>query len=232
MEGKVEMKEKKKYMEGTLQILRKSEKEKVKYKTKVNGKEFIVYPNVFSPKYFLDTEFFAKEIPVKDGEAFLEIGPGTGVVSIFAALKGAKRVVAIDVNPSAVANSRENVELHDLSDRITILEGDVFEPLTDEKFDIIFWNTPFAFTNLKNPTFLEKSVLDPEYKSTKKFIEEAEKYLKPDGRLVIGFSSTLGHVGKLKELLKENGYKVKLLKQVDSEEVHPVKFEIFEARLK
>jgi 16S rRNA G1207 methylase RsmC len=78
----------KEYLEGTAKVLKESKVEKKKYEIKILGRRFIVYPNVFSPKYFLDTEFFASKLPIKKGEDFLEIGPGSGVTVIFAALKG------------------------------------------------------------------------------------------------------------------------------------------------
>jgi len=56
-----------------------------------------------------DTELFANNLPVVDGEEMLEIGPGTGVISITAAYKGAKKVVAIDINPDAVRNTQANI---------------------------------------------------------------------------------------------------------------------------
>ncbi len=225
------MDEKIKYIKGTLEILDESRKEKNKYFVEVNGKRFVVYPNVFSPRYFNDTEFFSKEILVNEGDEFLEIGCGTGIISIFAILKGAKKVIAIDINPYAIENTLENVNAYDLSNKIKVLKGDVYEPLTNEKFDVIFWNTPFAYTENRELDILEKSVIDKNYESTKKFINQASKFLKKDGKLIIGFSSTLGHFDYLKEILKNAGYKFEIMKSVDSEEVHPVRFEIIEAKL-
>ena len=226
------MDEKKKYLEGTLKILNESRKEKRKYFVNINQKKFVVYPNVFSPKYFKDTEFFSKEIPVKKGDDFLEIGCGTGIVSIFAVLKGAKSCVSIDINDSAVENTKENVKLHKLSNKIKTLNGDVYSPLKDEKFDVIFWNTPFAYSESRNSDMLEMAVIDPYYISTRKFVNESKKYLKKNGKLIIGFSSTLGNLDQLKLILQDAGYSFKILKSVDSEEVHTVKFEIIEAKLK
>ncbi len=223
------MQEKKKYLDGTAKILLKSQKEKEKYIVNVIGKKFVVYPNVFSPKYFKDTEFFAKNIPVHRGEKFLEIGPGTGIISISAALKGAKQVYAIDINPSAVRNTKENIKIHDLENKITILHGNLFEPLKNKKFDVIFWNTPFGYIKQRPLTVLERAIFDPEYRFTKKFIHDAKKYLAPRGRLIIGFSSTLGHYTELQKILRKEGYKMKLLNRVNSREVHPVKFELIEA---
>ncbi len=226
------MREKKKYLDGTNQILQKTMKEKKKYMIKVLGKEFVVYPNVFSPKYFNDTMFFAENLPVNRGEELLEIGSGTGVISIFAIWKGAAGVVATDVNPDAVRNIKENVRIHGLEKKIRVLHGEIFSPLSNEKFNTIFWNAPFAYVKRKDLSMLERSVYDPDYRSAKTFIGNAHRYMKPDGRLILGFSSTIGHMGELKKILKKAGYKSRIIKEIDSTETHPVKFQIIESVLK
>jgi release factor glutamine methyltransferase len=73
------------YIEGTRKLLQHSSRETEPYNVTVSGRSFIVLPNVFSPKYFNDTELFANNLPVVHGEEMLEIGPGTGVISIIAA---------------------------------------------------------------------------------------------------------------------------------------------------
>ena len=218
------------YIEGTRQILEESKKEKEQYVVTVLGKEYIVFPNVFSPKYFNDTELFAKNLPVKIEEEMLEIGPGTGIISITAIEKGARRVLAIDINPSAVENTRENIRKYNLGDKIEVRQGDVYSELKpEEKFDTIFWNTPFGLVEDEKIPDLEKAVYDPNYKSTEKFIKEAKQHLKEKGRLLIGFSSTLGKIDLIKQFTEEAGFDLKLIFEAESEEVHPVKFEIFEA---
>src|SRR3989338_344677 len=132
------------YLECTRKILEQSNAETESYKVTILGKEFIVYPNVFSPKYFNDTELFAENLPVKKGEELLEIGPGTGAISIIAVYKRAKKVLAIDINPDAVSNTQANIALHKMEGKIEARLGDLFTPIKqDEKFDAIFWNTPF-----------------------------------------------------------------------------------------
>src|SRR5687768_3552272 len=100
------------YIEGTGKVLQKSKNETNPYHVAVLGREFIVYPNVFSPKYFRDTELFAKNLPIRQGEELLEVGSGSGVISIMAIYHGAKKVVAIDINPDAVKNTEANIKLH------------------------------------------------------------------------------------------------------------------------
>lgn len=222
---------KRKYLAGTKQILDESTKEKEPYKVTILCRRFIVYPNVFSPKYFFDTEFFARNIKVKEGEDFLEIGCGTGSISILAALKGARRVVAVDINPSSVKNTRENVRLHGVQKVVKVYHGDVYSPLkSGEKFDVIFWNTPFGYVRSKKLSLLERAVFDPYYSAMKEFINGAEAHLKEGGRLLIGFSTTLGHFSVLKRLLDNAGFQMQLVSKVKSTEVHPVKFQLYEAR--
>lgn len=219
------------YIEGTRQVLEQSKKEKEPYIVAVSGKEYVVFPNVFSPRYFNDTELFAENLPVREGEEMLEVGPGTGIISITAIQKGAAKVLAVDINPVAVKNTRENIKRYNLQDKIEVRQGDVYSAVkSDEKFDTIFWNTPFGFVEDKNLPDLEKSVYDSQYKSTEKFIREAKAHLKEGGRLLIGFSTTLGKLDLLKKFAEETGFDLNLIYEVESEEVHPVKFEIFEAK--
>lgn len=219
------------YIEGTREVLEQSKTEKDLYTTLVLGKEFMVFPNVFSPKYFNDTELFADNLPVQNQEEMLEIGPGTGAISILAVYKGAKKVLAVDINPDAVKNTQANIALHNMDDKIEVRQGDLYAPiLPNEKFDTIFWNTPFGFVEDEEVPDLEKAVYDPQYKSTERFIKEAKLHLKKEGRILIGFSTTLGRLDLLQKFAKEAGLTLELIYEVASEEVHPVKFEIFEAK--
>ena len=224
--------EKKQYLDGTSLVLEESQQEKENYLVNILGREFIVYPNVFSPKYFYDTEFFAKEISINDGERFLEIGCGTGVISIFAALKGASEVMAIDINPSAVKNTQDNIKRHKLTHKMKVMQGNVYQPLSeDEKFDIIFSNTPFGYTVRKKLSLLERATFDTNYETHKKIIWGAKVHLNPGGKLLIGYSRTLGDLDLLKSILYDAGFAVKLLAEIESIETLPVIFDLYEAKL-
>ena len=82
----------------------------------------------------------------------------------------------------------------------------------------------------ENISDLEKAVYDPGYKATERFIKEAKEHLKKDGRILIGFSTTLGRLDLLQKFSEEAGLTLDLLYEAESEETHPVKFELFEAK--
>ncbi|MEK9156972.1 MAG: methyltransferase [Patescibacteria group bacterium] len=220
------------YLDAEDEILQESQREKKPYKMNILGKKFIVHPNVFSPKYFRGTPIFSEHLPITVGDEFLEIGPGTGVTSIIALYRGAKRVTAIDINPSAVENMKANIALHHLEDRAEVRYGDVYSSLKpDERFDIIFWNTPFGLVPEGTPiNDLQKSIFDPGYQATERFFIEAKDHLKNNGKLYIGFSSTLGRLDIIKRFSDKAGFMLEKIFETDSEEIYPVKFEIFSAK--
>lgn len=59
------------------------------------------------------------------GRAGLDMGSGTGVLSIVAVKCGASHVDAVDIDDWADANCRENIAANGVADRITPLLGDV-----------------------------------------------------------------------------------------------------------
>jgi methylase of polypeptide subunit release factors len=90
-----------------------------------------------------------------------------------AALEGADYVCAIDINFDAVANTLENAHLHNVSDKVKVLLGDMFAPLNkDDQFDIIFFNIPFCHRNTKTDdlTMLARSLYDPEHDLLHRFL--------------------------------------------------------------
>ncbi len=69
----------------------------------------------------------------------LDLGTGTGILAVAAALLGAKRVLAVDLNPLCVRTANENVRLNDLNGIIRVVEGTA-EDFVDETADIVIAN--------------------------------------------------------------------------------------------
>ena len=55
---------------------------------------FVVHDGVFPPTHFQSTGIFTRHLPYRRGASFLEIGCGTGVTAVTAALEGCRPVVA------------------------------------------------------------------------------------------------------------------------------------------
>jgi methylase of polypeptide subunit release factors len=74
--------------------------------------------------------------------AALDLGTGSGVQALRTA-RHAERVVAVDVNERGLAFARFNAALNGLSN-IDFREGSWFEPVGDERFDLIVANPPYV----------------------------------------------------------------------------------------
>ena len=71
-------------------------------------------------------------------ESVIDVGSGTGVLSICAALLGAKSVLAVDVDPVAVEETRSNVNKNGASEKIKIIYDSVSG--IEDKFDLVVAN--------------------------------------------------------------------------------------------
>ncbi|MGE0493078.1 MAG: methyltransferase [Vulcanimicrobiota bacterium] len=78
----------------------------------------------------------------------LDLCTGSGVHAILAGFH-AERVVGVDLNPRALAYSRFNAALNGLSN-CEFVEGDLYQPVSGQSFDLITANPPFVAT--PNPT--------------------------------------------------------------------------------
>ena len=72
------------------------------------------------------------------GKRVLDMGCGTGILSIFAAMKKAQPITAIDIDEWAYRNAAENYERNSFSN-IEILQGDS-RLLTGRSFDVVLAN--------------------------------------------------------------------------------------------
>lgn len=193
--------------ETSLNVLVENSKRTLKeYSIELLNKQFIQFSDVFPADKFPDTEFFTVHLNIRQADEFLEIGVGSGITSVIAALKGAK-VTGVDINPYAIKNANANAIFHKVEHNTRFIVSDLFENLGDEKFNIIYWNVPFCFVEVDNLSVLEKSIFDFHYNSLHKFINEIRKFLKPNGIIYIGFSNTIGSPEKLFNYLYEANFK-------------------------
>ena len=113
---------------------------------KVQGRSLIVLPGVFNPRLLRSGSFLVECLSpelVPRGSRVLDLGTGSGVGAIFAS-DWAGEVVAVDINPDAVRCARINTLMHGREDKVTVLQGDLFAPVADERFDVVLFN-PLTF---------------------------------------------------------------------------------------
>lgn len=125
--------------------------EPLEFDSRYLDEELIVQPGVFHPK-----EAEAEVLPFMkengdrfEGKRVLEIGTGSGIISLYACQLGASKVVATDISEKAVETARLNAGLQGCK----VLDARLVTPDdmrayavigADEAFDIIISNPPFS----------------------------------------------------------------------------------------
>jgi ribosomal protein L11 methyltransferase len=103
--------------------------------------EIIIEPNMaFGTGNHETTATIVESILQNDlsGKTILDMGCGTGILSILASMKGAKQITAIDIDKWSYEGTLENASLNNIQN-IMVKLGDA-ALLGDEKFDLIFAN--------------------------------------------------------------------------------------------
>jgi putative methylase len=104
---------------------------------------------------------FAAEMDHGDieGKVVCDLGCGDGIFAHGAALLGAKRVIGIDLDQSALDVAQENATLLDTEEIVEFVLGDVSSFSTGESFDTVFQNPPFGVRNRgADVIFLNKAI--------------------------------------------------------------------------
>ncbi|RND00091.1 50S ribosomal protein L11 methyltransferase [Lysinibacillus halotolerans] len=81
----------------------------------------------------------ALEKVVNKGDTVIDVGTGSGVLSIAAALLGAKNVHALDLDEIAVKSARENIKLNNVQHVAKVFHGNLLDTVT-EQADVVVAN--------------------------------------------------------------------------------------------
>ncbi|NMA94865.1 MAG: 50S ribosomal protein L11 methyltransferase [Clostridiales bacterium] len=76
---------------------------------------------------------------IKEQDIVLDIGCGTGILSILGILLGANRALAVDIDKNAVDIAKENAKINYVEDKLEVVHGDLFGSV-EGQFDIIVSN--------------------------------------------------------------------------------------------
>jgi len=179
------------------------------------GRRFSVSKDVLSPRP--ETEMLVDAalefLKNKPKARILDLGTGSGAIitSILAEVKNAKGL-AVDLSETALEIAKENAAAHNVQDRLTLLQGSWFAPVSS-RFDIILSNPPYIKTDSMKDLDIEVKEFDPDLAlrggedgltAYKNIIMRANDHLSPDGILLFEIGYNQG--SRVSDLLSEAGF--------------------------
>ncbi len=189
--------------------------------TEFFGRNFIVNRNVLIPRQ--DTEVsienIIKVIRIENKKSFLDIGTGSGAVSITINLETNIKTVACDISKDALKVAKENAAK--LKADVYFIQSDLFENIND-KFDIIYSNPPYIESGVIDTLQAEVKEHEPILALDggedglffyRKIIENAPTFLNANGFLIfeIGYNQ-----GEEVSRLMKNRFDTKIIKDLNN----------------
>ena len=184
------------------------------------GMDFKVSEGVLIPRQ--DTEILIEETlkKLKDNKhksnlKGFEIGVGSGIISI-TLLKEIETLtmIGVDINDKAIELTKANALKHEVSDRLCILNSNLFEKINKEnQFDFIISNPPYIETKVIDS--LQEDIKQHEPKLAldggedgldfyRAIIDKSFSYLKKGG--FIAFEIGYNQAEALKDIMAKKGY--------------------------
>jgi methylase of polypeptide subunit release factors len=159
----------------------------------------VVEDGVFTPdpRLTYSTSIIIESLPPLNGLRVADVGTGTGVIAIVAALRGAKEVVATDISDIAVQNAVTNVSINKVADKVEVLKTNLLDGIKG-RFDLICANLPILGEVWEPHGVNARSTIES-------FLKQAKSSLNPGGKIYLSWASFANELD-IRPLFGKYGY--------------------------
>ena len=161
--------------------------ETITWKGRFGPMELNVGTATFRPSTI--STLLADALEFRPGSVVVDVGCGSGILSIIAAKLGASRVYGVDAAANTVEIGTANAELHGVADKVEFAQGDMFDPLDPSiEADVVIGDVsgiPDEIASVSGwfPSGLSGGPTGAELPM--RMIEESKRLLKKGGRLFL-----------------------------------------------
>jgi tRNA1Val (adenine37-N6)-methyltransferase len=154
-------------------------------------KQFIVHQEKAAMKVCTDACLFgawvAAYIKAQDTKPtqILDIGAGTGLLSLMLAQATTAPIDAIELNGQAAEQAMQNFEASPWNKSMQVLQGDARSIHLGKKYDLIISNPPFFENDLKSQDVMRNLALHSSELGLDELLPVIQQYLLPQGRFAI-----------------------------------------------
>lgn len=150
-------------------------------------KQFTVYHHLCAMKVGIDGVLLGAWASVKNTSAILDIGTGSGLISLMLAQRSNAQITGIDIDVNAIMQTNENVSNSPWPNRIRTKEISLqqFAIQSTEQFDLIVSNPPYFINSTKTPSLSRTTARHTNLLTHEELIDNAKLLLKPTGRICL-----------------------------------------------
>ena len=175
----------------------------------VLGRKIRPFFGTYFPTRFEHLILFDNWMKRYEGEnkSAMDIGIGSGVLSLQMLKHGFGKIYATDTNPNAIVGVNEELKRSRLESKVDLMHGDLFANCSEET-ELIVFNPPWLpashdLEGIDQAIYYDKDLFP-------RFFAEAVKHLKPNGQVAILFSNLgeitgVGEEHPIKKELAEGG---------------------------
>jgi release factor glutamine methyltransferase len=174
------------------------------------GLQLIVLKGVFHPGLFFSTRILLNYLQQfnLDGNSLLELGAGTGLISIYAAKQKAF-ATASDISELSIINIKRNAEANKVE--VRIIHSNLFEKIACSKFDFVVINPPYYKREPKtDDEFAWYCGEHSEY--FVKLFNQLEEYIHEQSKIIMVLSDECD-IEEIKSLAKKNEFEMVMKKK-------------------
>ncbi|ARM75903.1 HemK2/MTQ2 family protein methyltransferase [Acidianus manzaensis] len=154
-----------------------------------------------------DTELILDILEVNKGQKVVEVGSGSGILSIRAASLGGK-VISIDINPFAVESTLCSIKLNNVENDINVINCNMLSCIRETVFDVAIFNPPYL------PYEEYNSWISYSWSGGKSGVDVLIRFLKQvKAKKIYTVYSSLSDEDKLLDFINKN--KIKISKKVE-----------------
>lgn len=177
-------------------------------------KQFVIQQDRCAMKVGTDAVLLGAWVQPSDSKTILDIGTGTGIISLMLAQKSKATITAIDIDKEAVEQASINFKASKFSEQLSAVNLSLqeFVRSTAEKFDLIVTNPPYFVGSLKSSDTNRSTARHTDLLPFNELIDGVKSLLNPKGKfcLILPKNEAI----KFREMAEQKGFQLSKLLRV------------------
>lgn len=129
--------------------------------------------------------YVSKQIPLDNSKKVLDIGTGTGLLSLMYAQNNPAPIDAIEIDILSARQAKENFAASKWNEQINMICADVNSWQNYDQYDLIISNPPFYEADLNSPDKRRNNALHSTSLSLNQLLHCINKYMQPSGKVAL-----------------------------------------------